>query len=647
MSEIDLAGARVAYDPKGRHHLGRHPANISRAEGGRLRLSRLFPPTTSGRSTRCSPGTSTSRGNTPARPRCACSDGPRGDSRSLRHARQAIATFPRQDRRPGGRRAIRPRLADSAGQDPGRSASRDFDAGAHPGRCNFLRKEGVAPRSRSALAVRHTESRASTATTGSSELDVPARRSPTGAPHAGAVRDLGLDQTSRPPVASIRGSSRCSTRRPDSTTACSTRLPSLAESKVDGRFQRARSLRCAGTSRRTGGCLELEGLREWLPPREGGITTACGRAGLDENRRPGEPGGRPIALDGGDPFRSVAACWRCCDPAAWSSLEPGGGRGATGSSSAERCATILPSWCRLERHGPISRASRRARRQTNLHFIGRGRVSASPYATDAAALRGPIRTPASHRSAARGRAWRGPRYPFTLNRRDFFFPRPPAETTRQLYDQATLCAVGTRPRDISLGFAWRPCAPPVERAVGQGDDLPWRRTSSRRSYVPSKFVARAESGLRRHRDCFLATQMMDESRHNRRVSLRGARRAPAAHPLGVSSVTDPHASLLSLLELEDFTEAAFPVVGGSAKAPSSILLALQSSAMPPDEVTAEIARRTPCRRIAPRSLRRDARPPRASAAMRAGAASRTDGAPDAPATLHGVAGCAPRRSRMR
>jgi len=80
---------------------------------------------------------------------------------------------------------------------------------------------------------------------------------------------------------------------------------------------------------------------------------------------------------------------------------------------------------------------------------------------------------------------------------------------------------------------------------------------------------------------FLSTQMADEARHID-VFLKRARAGGGG--LGVSSTTTSR-SLLSLLELEDFTEAAFllSVLGESSFI--DLLTFLEDHA--PDEVTAE------------------------------------------------------------
>ncbi|MDB4965823.1 MAG: hypothetical protein JWN44_1512 [Myxococcales bacterium] len=253
-------------------------------------------------------------------------------------------------------------------------------------------------------------------------------------------------------------------------------------------------------------------------------------------------------------------------------LAPGGVVALRSSSAGVR--HDLPSWCRFERHTylecePQSDGS-------DLHLVGRGRFAVA-YATDAATGEADPHTGFAPLGARVERG--GPRYPFTINRRD---SAPPPQTTRQLYDQATL-AQWDAARDIPWDRV-QPLSPIVERAVGQVMTFLAENELSA-LYVPSKFVARlhpayAETAM------FLATQMMDEARHID-VFLRRARAGGGA--LGVSSVTTSR-SLLSLLELEDFTEAAFLLSVLGEGTFLDLLRYIERHA--PDEVTAEIARRT-------------------------------------------------------
>jgi hypothetical protein len=93
-------------------------------------------------------------------------------------------------------------------------------------------------------------------------------------------------------------------------------------------------------------------------------------------------------------------------------------------------------------------------------------------------------------------------------------------------------------------------------------------------YVPATFLPRihpayAEVAM------FLATQLNDESRHIE-VFLRRARAGGGR--LGISSVTTSQ-SLLSLLELRDFTEAAF-LLSVLGEGPSSTCSSSSSASRP-------------------------------------------------------------------
>ena len=103
---------------------------------------------------------------------------------------------------------------------------------------------------------------------------------------------------------------------------------------------------------------------------------------------------------------------------------------------------------------------------------------------------------------------------------------------------------------------------------------------------------------------FLATQLTDEARHID-VFLQRARAAAA---LGVSSVTTSR-SLLSLLELEDFTEAAFLLSVLGEGTFLDLLRFVEEHA--PDEVDRRPGAARARRRGAPRPLRPRARAPRA------------------------------------
>jgi len=172
----------------------------------------------------------------------------------------------------------------------------------------------------------------------------------------------------------------------------------------------------------------------------------------------------------------------------------------------------------------------------------------------------------------------GPRFPFTLIERDHVAP----PEIGALYDQAVAAQW-----DATTDIPWDKTptlSPALERAIGQVMTFLAENELSA-LYVPSRFVARihpayAEVAM------FLSTQMSDEARHID-VFLKRARSGGAG--LGVSSVTTAQ-SLLSLLEVDDFTEAAFLLSVLGEGTFLDLLKFIEDHA--PDDVTAEVARRT-------------------------------------------------------
>lgn len=241
-------------------------------------------------------------------------------------------------------------------------------------------------------------------------------------------------------------------------------------------------------------------------------------------------------------------------------LEPGGVLAVLSSNPA--LEADLSAWCRLERHpylGCEALAEGRFR-----HLIERGSVSAPRGRRDGGAplpLEGgrltaravlarvpfPERADPSTGFAPRGARVEpgGPPYPVSLLERDRVAPPEVAE----LYDQAAGAAW-----DASRDIPWakvRPLPAALERAIGQIMTFLAENELSA-LYVPARFIPRihpayAEVAM------FLATQLNDEARHID-VFLKRARAAGGG--LGVSSAVTSR-SLLSLLELEDFTESSF------------------------------------------------------------------------------------------
>jgi TusA-related sulfurtransferase len=273
-------------------------------------------------------------------------------------------------------------------------------------------------------------------------------------------------------------------------------------------------------------------------------------------------------------------------------LEPGGVLGINSTNPSVR--DDLARWCQLQHHDYIER--QQIDQGYDRHLIARGplslphgtkeeglalpRQSGHPTAEDVLQrVPMPQRADPSSGFAPRGAQVEsgGPRYPFSLLDRDHVAPPEVAK----LYDQA-VAAQWNALTDIPWSKV--PSLPDdIERALGQIFTFLAENELSA-LYLPSKFVSRihpayAETAM------FLSTQMADEARHID-VFLKRARAGGGG--LGVSSATTSR-SLLSLLELEDFTEAAFllSVLGEGTFV--DLLTFIEDHA--PDEVTAEVVRR--------------------------------------------------------
>jgi len=171
----------------------------------------------------------------------------------------------------------------------------------------------------------------------------------------------------------------------------------------------------------------------------------------------------------------------------------------------------------------------------------------------------------------------GPSYPFTLNERDRVAPPEVAV----LYDQAV-----SAQWDATTDIPWskvRPLPADLERALIQVMTFLAENELSA-LYLPSRFIAKihpayAEVAM------FLATQLADEARHID-VFLKRARLCGLG--LGISSVTTSR-SLLSLLQTDDFTEAAFLLSILGEGTFLDLLSFIERYA--PDEATAELVSR--------------------------------------------------------
>jgi hypothetical protein len=273
-------------------------------------------------------------------------------------------------------------------------------------------------------------------------------------------------------------------------------------------------------------------------------------------------------------------------------LEPGGVLAVLSVSTSVR--EDLPSWCRVERCAYLGVEALPDGR--DRHLVRRGDDGGAPAREHAAtglpvrdgrvlaadvlaACPMPARASADTGFAPRGAVVEpgGPVYPFSLLERDRVAPPEVA----QLYDQA-VAAQWDATRDIPWETVAR-LPPALEAAVGQVMTFLAENELSA-LYVPARFVPRihpayAEVAM------FLATQLADEARHID-VFLKRAR--VAGGRLGVSSVTTSR-SLLSLLALEDFTEAAFLLSVLGEGTFLDLLRFIEEHA--PDAATAELTRR--------------------------------------------------------
>jgi TusA-related sulfurtransferase len=273
-------------------------------------------------------------------------------------------------------------------------------------------------------------------------------------------------------------------------------------------------------------------------------------------------------------------------------LEPGGVLTVLSKSHGVR--EDLPSWCRAQRHEYLG--AEEISDGLHRHLISRGRFSVPVRPADdngvlewhdgklTAADVLKVAPLPSHADPVSGFAPRGaqiepggPSYPFTLNERDRVAPPEVAV----LYDQAV-----SSQWDATTDIPWskiKPLAPELERALIQVMTFLAENELSA-LYLPSRFIAKihpayAEVAM------FLASQLADEARHID-VFLKRARLC--GRGLGISSVTTSR-SLLSLLETDDFTEAAFLLSVLGEGTFLDLLSFIERYA--PDEATAELISR--------------------------------------------------------
>jgi TusA-related sulfurtransferase len=233
----------------------------------------------------------------------------------------------------------------------------------------------------------------------------------------------------------------------------------------------------------------------------------------------------------------------------------------------------LPSWCRAERHEYLGVETADGKRR---HLIGRG--DPRPRVEAGAEDQMPERADPSSGFAPRGVEVEagGPAYPFDLLERDHVAPPEVAV----LYEQA-VSAQWNASRDIP----WRKIGshpPEIDAAIRQIMSFLAENELSA-LYLPSKFISRIHPAYVEVA-MFLATQLQDEARHID-VFLKRARLAGG---LAISSVATSR-SLLSLLQLQDFSEAAFLLSVLGEGTFLDLLAFIERYA--PDEATAELVRR--------------------------------------------------------
>lgn len=277
-------------------------------------------------------------------------------------------------------------------------------------------------------------------------------------------------------------------------------------------------------------------------------------------------------------------------------LEPGGVLAV--NSTRDLLQDDLTVWCKVQSHEYLGHdpVVNESQRRTSRHLIRRGKRSVAQGQRESdmrltpqgsrltaeqvlsAVPMPPDADPASG-FAPRGAQVEpgGPRYPFDLLDRDHVAP----PEIGRLYDQAV-----ESQWDGNRDIAWNQLPrhdPHLERAIDQVFTFLAENELSA-LYVPSRFVSRihpayAEVAM------FLSTQMADEARHMD-VFLKRARAGGGG--LGVSSATTSQ-SLLTLLELTDFTEAAFLLSVLGEGTFLDLLRFIEDHA--PDDVTADIVRR--------------------------------------------------------
>lgn len=272
-------------------------------------------------------------------------------------------------------------------------------------------------------------------------------------------------------------------------------------------------------------------------------------------------------------------------------LQPGGVLAVL--SCAESVREDLSSWCRAERHEYLGVEAIAG--GIDRHLIARSKFSRAIEAAEEEQLKpregkltasdmlevAPLPTIADPFTgfAPRGADVEpgGPAYPFTLNEREHAAPPEVAK----LYDQAV-----SGQWDATRDIAWDQVKPlPLALSMALAQIMTFLAENELSAlYVPARFIPRihpayAEVAM------FLASQLADEARHID-VFLKRARLCGVG--LGTSSVTTSR-SLLSLMQVEDFTESSFLLSVLGEGTFLDLLSFIERYA--PDEPTAELTRR--------------------------------------------------------
>jgi TusA-related sulfurtransferase len=278
-----------------------------------------------------------------------------------------------------------------------------------------------------------------------------------------------------------------------------------------------------------------------------------------------------IAVDGGD-LPLGGGLLSLVRPAL-NALGPGGTLAVLSRSRSVN--EDLPSWCRAEAHEYLG--VEEISPGLNRHLISRR--SKFPFLDVIEPTSFPDRAEPFTGFAPRGsRVERGgPPYPFTLNERDRVAP----PEVIKLYEQAVVAQW-----DATTDVPWskvKRLPSGLDRAVAQVMSFLAENELSA-LYVPSRFVAHihphfAEVAM------FLATQLADEARH---IDVFLKRVRLCAEGTAISSVITSR-SLLSLLQIDDFTEATFLLSVLGEGTFLDLLSFIERHA--PDEATYELTRR--------------------------------------------------------